>query len=250
MADAGRRTYRTREFAALAGVTPRALRHYDRLGLLKPQRTSAGYRAYSSRDLAKLEQIVALKFIGVPLRKIAHFAARSPQALGTALAAQRQVLDHKRQLLQRAILAIAEAERMLRAGRDADPQVYRRIIEVIEMQHDAQKWKETYERLITAKIDRLKSLLPEEAAALRGEWDELVRDVLAALDQDPAGPIAQALADRWLKRLERLMGAPLDPALMQMAAAFQSESPWGAVDKRVWHFMGKALAARPREPGA
>ena len=64
------RTYRTREFAELAGVTVRALHHYDRLGLLKPRRTPAGYRAYAARDLEALEQIVALKFIGIPLKDI------------------------------------------------------------------------------------------------------------------------------------------------------------------------------------
>lgn len=63
-------TYRIDEFAKLAGVTARALRHYDRLGLLKPTRTQAGYRAYTERDLAFVEQIVALKFIGVPLKQI------------------------------------------------------------------------------------------------------------------------------------------------------------------------------------
>ena len=55
------RTYRIREFAQLAGVTVRALHHYDRLRLLKPRRTQTGYRAYDSKDLEILEQIVALK---------------------------------------------------------------------------------------------------------------------------------------------------------------------------------------------
>lgn len=36
--------YRVREFAELSGVTVRALHHYDRVGLLKPRRTDAGYR--------------------------------------------------------------------------------------------------------------------------------------------------------------------------------------------------------------
>ena len=63
-------TYKARAFARLAGVTVRALHHYDHIGLLKPRRTSAGYRAYAPEDLTRLEQIVALKFIGVPLKKI------------------------------------------------------------------------------------------------------------------------------------------------------------------------------------
>ena len=62
--------YRVREFAELAGVTVRALHHYDRLGLLKPGRTAAGYRCYSLRDFERLEQIVALKFLGIPLKQI------------------------------------------------------------------------------------------------------------------------------------------------------------------------------------
>ena len=51
--------YHVREFAQLAGVTVRALHHYDRLGLLRPSRTETGYRLYYLRDLERLEQIVA-----------------------------------------------------------------------------------------------------------------------------------------------------------------------------------------------
>ncbi len=54
--------YRIQEFAKLTGVTVRALRHYDRLGLLKPTaRSNAGYRLYRDRDIARLQQIIALK---------------------------------------------------------------------------------------------------------------------------------------------------------------------------------------------
>ncbi|MGA7130436.1 MAG: MerR family transcriptional regulator [Chthoniobacterales bacterium] len=63
--------YPPHEFAALAGVTVRALHHYDRLALLKPvRRTEAGYRLYSERDLARLEQIVLLKFSDSPLNRL------------------------------------------------------------------------------------------------------------------------------------------------------------------------------------
>ena len=61
---------RAREFADLAGVTVRTLHHYDRLGLLKARRSDTGYRLYSERDLERLEQVVALKFLGVPLKQI------------------------------------------------------------------------------------------------------------------------------------------------------------------------------------
>jgi MerR family transcriptional regulator, thiopeptide resistance regulator len=82
-------TYGTISFAALVGVTPRALRYYDRLGLLRPKRSRAGYRIYSARDLEALEEIVALKFIGVPLKKIAAIRRRPNGSFAQVLHAQR-----------------------------------------------------------------------------------------------------------------------------------------------------------------
>src|SRR5688572_27292072 len=97
------RTYRIREFAELAGVTVRALHHYDRLGLLKPKRTQTGYRVYVNKDLEILEQIVALKFMGLPLSKIKALLREGTRELATAFGAQRTILAHKKRLLELAI---------------------------------------------------------------------------------------------------------------------------------------------------
>jgi len=82
------KTHRVHEFAALTGVTVRALHHYDRLGLLRPRRTASGYRLYGQRELERLEQIVALKFIGIPLQQIKAILGRDPSNLPDALRAQ------------------------------------------------------------------------------------------------------------------------------------------------------------------
>ena len=49
--------YHVQEFANLAGVTVRALHHYDRFGLLKPNRTEAGYRLYCLRDFERWSEL-------------------------------------------------------------------------------------------------------------------------------------------------------------------------------------------------
>jgi DNA-binding transcriptional MerR regulator len=64
--SSARQTWRVREFAERAGVTIKALRHYDRLGLLQPARTPAGYRRYSADEVDRLRRILALKRIGIP----------------------------------------------------------------------------------------------------------------------------------------------------------------------------------------
>src|SRR5512138_440579 len=58
--------------ARRTGLTIRALHHYDEIGLLSPSgRTEAGYRLYSDDDVRRLERIVLLRGLGMPLDRIA-----------------------------------------------------------------------------------------------------------------------------------------------------------------------------------
>jgi DNA-binding transcriptional MerR regulator len=57
--------------AQRTGVTVRALRHYDALGLLKPShRTDAGHRLYTRRDIERLQQIRSLRQLGLSLAEV------------------------------------------------------------------------------------------------------------------------------------------------------------------------------------
>lgn len=60
------------EFARLGQVSPRMLRHYDELGLLRPASVdpASGYRSYSVHQLASLHRIVALRDVGFGLEQI------------------------------------------------------------------------------------------------------------------------------------------------------------------------------------
>ena len=56
------------ELADEAGVSVRALRHYDHVGLLVPEsRSFGGHRRYSEGDVERLYRIVALRRLGFGL---------------------------------------------------------------------------------------------------------------------------------------------------------------------------------------
>jgi DNA-binding transcriptional MerR regulator len=97
--------YATAHFAKLTGVTSKALQIYERRGLLKPKRTRAGYRRYTYSDMLRLERILALKALGLPLQQIAALARDGAQAPGL-LARQREVLEERRRRIDRAVRAI------------------------------------------------------------------------------------------------------------------------------------------------
>jgi DNA-binding transcriptional MerR regulator len=211
MSPSANRTYRTAAFATLAGVTPRALRYYDRLGLLKPKRSRSGYRVYSERDLETLEEIVALKFIGIPLKEIAAIRRRAKGSFAQVLHAQRETLEARRHTLTRAISAIAAAEAALRSGTAIDAQLFRRIIEVMHMDTQHEESVATYIAKLKTKASHLAAMSAEQRVTLREQWSTLVEDVKAAVDEDPAGPRAQRLLDRWLAFLEALTGGATGP---------------------------------------
>jgi DNA-binding transcriptional MerR regulator len=60
------------ELARETGVSRQLLRHYDRLGLLRPSRSASRYRLYSEEDRARLELIRALRELDIDLRTIAR----------------------------------------------------------------------------------------------------------------------------------------------------------------------------------
>lgn len=78
--------------ATRLGISAKALRHYEWLGLIKPTRTAAGWRAYSPDDIARAAQIVALRKLGLKLRQVKEALAGEPQSLESALAAHQVAL--------------------------------------------------------------------------------------------------------------------------------------------------------------
>jgi DNA-binding transcriptional MerR regulator len=138
------RLYQAREFAELAGVTVRTLDHYDRLGLLKPSyRSDAGYRLYSQRDLAQLEQIVILKFLGLPLKSIGKLLKSEPGSLRDVVERQHEALADRRQELDRTIEAIHAARTTLDANHQPDWTLITQIIKRVGMQNDTD-WTAKY----------------------------------------------------------------------------------------------------------
>jgi len=225
------RFYQVHEFAELAGVTIKALHHYDRLGLLKPGRTDAGYRRYAERDLERLEQIIALKFLGVPLKQIKVVLDRAALELPEALRLQRQALEEKQVLLARAVRAIRAAEEALEPGKPANPAILKRIIEVIDMQNDIEVMKRYYS---TEEAWEKRRRYYEEGPSR--EWQELYRDVRAALGEDPAREKAQALADRWLKLTVRAYSGDPEIQTDSMTAWMDREHWPSAMKRRIAEF--------------
>jgi len=239
------------EFAEKAGVTVRTLHHYDRLGLLKPSvRSAAGHRLYGERDFVRLQQIVTLKFIGLPLKQIKDLLDHGDLDLPSTLRLQRRLLLEKRLQVEMAIQAIEEAERSLLSSHAPDLAALKKIIEVMERQNNMEWAKKYYSDEAKTKIaERARTWTPEMQAKVEQDWKELIRDVEAAMNsnQDPGGPKAKKLAERWSNLVQGFTGGDREvQAGLNKLYADQGNWPSSFTkpfSDEVWQFIKKAMAA-------
>ena len=82
--------YKIGMFSRMNRVTVKALRHYDEIGLLKPESVDegTGYRYYTSAQLPLLHQIIALRDMGFTLEEIRSIKAGN---------SEREMLAYKKQ---------------------------------------------------------------------------------------------------------------------------------------------------------
>ena len=78
-------SYTVGSLAKLAGVTVRALHHYEDEGLLHPERSTSGYRRYGATDVERLQQILLLRSCGLSLGAIRDALADDRFDFRTAL---------------------------------------------------------------------------------------------------------------------------------------------------------------------
>ena len=98
----------------MSGVTTRALRHYDAIGLLPPAGTHAnGYRFYGEAELLRLQRLLVLRELGLSLGEIGQ-ALEEQQDAVPALRSQYQRLlreiDRVAQVARTVARTLAELE--------------------------------------------------------------------------------------------------------------------------------------------
>lgn len=81
------------EAAQRLGVSVKALRLYERRGLIKPIRTAAGWRMYGPKEMTTAGEIVALRALGLSLAHVAGVLRGDPADLEPALAAHQAALE-------------------------------------------------------------------------------------------------------------------------------------------------------------
>lgn len=209
------------------GVSVKALRVYEREGLLKPTRTAAGWRIYRQAELERLSAILALKQLGLPLKRIGELL-RGSDDLAAALALQEAALEDAKAEAEQALALVRAARAKLQGRQSLSPDELGNLVRSTAMSEF--KWNDKMEALAQRhytpeQLQELRSrpFTADDQARVTAAWNQIYADI------DALGPDADAASEEAReigRRAQALIGGFTqgDPALFKAAGAVNREA--------------------------
>lgn len=201
------------ETARLTGTTSRTLRHYDAIGLLPPSsRTANGNRHYDEASLVRLQRILLLRDLGLPLTRIAEVLESTTDPVA-ALEDHVRALGRERARLTRQIRAVTATIERVKAGEPLMAEEMFDGFDHREYEDEVrQTWGdrayETSQTWWTGLTAPERSDWQSRAAALADDWTQAAEAGVA-----PDSPEARDLSRRHIEWLSSVPGTPAsDPA--------------------------------------
>ena len=230
------------DLARGTGLSVRTLHYYDEIGLLSPShRTRSGHRLYTEGDIARLQQIMSLRQLGLSLDEIQGCLKSrdfSPlKVVEQHLTRVREQIALEQELCRR-LEAIAE---VLRSGEVASPEQFLKTIEVMTMYekyYTPEQLEELKQRREAYGEDKMREA--EQA------WKQLFADVKAEMEKgsDPKSEAVQKLAEKWRSLINAFTGG--NPGIQQSLNTMYKQEPGlleqHGFDPAVAVFMQKALS--------
>jgi DNA-binding transcriptional MerR regulator len=125
------------ELAKLTGLTVRALRYYDQIGLFSPSGYSeTGHRLYSEDDIRLLHQILSLKDLGLSLEEIQTVLNGHTYTLSDIVAIQ---IERVRRSIKTQRKLLAQLERVAERINGQEPlssDTLISLLETMKMRHE------------------------------------------------------------------------------------------------------------------
>ncbi len=194
--------YTVKQLADLAGVTPRTLRYYDRLGLLRPERTTeAGYRLYGPRQVDRLQHILFYRELEVPLDTVAHLLDDPDFQSSAALQGHLEELKARKTRLERLILTVEKTIKNETGECDmSDKEKFEGFKENLVRDNEQAYGRETRAKYGDGAVDaanaRLRGMTQEQYWAMTKLEEEICAKLAAAVQAgvDPAGEVGLDIA--------------------------------------------------------
>ncbi len=228
------------ELSKRTGITIRALRHYDEIGLLSPSaRSEGGFRLYGQEDVGKLYRIQALCRLNLSLAEIQQLLSEGGAAFPDVVEKQIAFLNH--QISHAVALRDHLAELQSRLARSSEPAIDDWLGVLAQMSVAPRYFNDEERDALAAHRVCGKADLAEDKAALITALRQLVAQGAAADSDD-----AQELGYRWIQLLMSEVGN--DEGLLMKYYAMQWNEDalhlLSGIDQAGMTYISQAMAYR------
>lgn len=200
--------YTVQRLANLAGVSSRALRYYDEIGLLKPARVnSSGYRIYGAAEIDRLQQIMFYRELGVSLDEIRQIIDNPSFDALVALREHQLQLMAKRKQLDQLLANVEKTIAQVEGGvRMSDKEKFAGFKQKLIAENEEKYGSEVRSKYGDATVDRANAAVANLTEEQYAAWQKLSERVMQTLKAafvtgDHKGELAQeaaALHRDWL----------------------------------------------------
>lgn len=200
--------YTVQKLAKLAGISTRAIRYYDEIGLLKPARiNSSGYRIYGSKEVDRLQQILFFRELEFPIEKIKEIIDSPDYDEIKALLQHREQLLIKRNQLDMLIQNVEKTIKHKERGvYMTDKEKFEGFKEDLIIENEKKYGKEIREKYGDDAVDASNEKMMNMTKEQYQEFKKLNQMILDTLEEametgDPAGELAQKACEmhkKWL----------------------------------------------------
>lgn len=226
--------FTVKQLSQLAGVTPRTLRYYDKMDLLKPDRLGDnGYRYYGEGSLLRLQQIMFYRELDMPLERIRRIMSRPDFDAVAALESHKRELSKRIHHIER---LIATVDQTLDHLKGLKPMEHSLLFDVFNEEQQAEYEKEAMHMYdpatVKASYQQWKHYTNAEKQRIGDEGNAIYRDFVAAMPNGAGSPEAQACVERWRRHMEYFW-VPNDEQLLGLAKMYNDDPRFKANFNRI-----------------
>ncbi len=213
-----------KQLSDLAGVTPRTLRHYDEIGLLKPSRVgSNGYRYYDEPALLRLQQILFYRELDVSLDEIRKILSGRDFDVVEALQSHRKALSRRAARLAVLIQTVDDTISHLKGRSEMNAKALFHGFTEEEEQKYAEEALKMYDlETVKASNKKWKSYSKQEKERIANEGVAIYSDLLAAMPKGAASPEVQGVIARWHRHIQHFW-SPIDEQLLGLTDVYNND---------------------------
>lgn len=216
--------FTVKQLSRLAGVTPRTLRYYDEIGLLKPSLVGDnGYRYYGDEALVRLQQIMLYRELDMPLENIKTIMGRRDFDVLSALESHQSELHKRAARIERLIATVDLTINHLKGKNEmSQKQYFEGFSDEQQAEYEKEAMRMYDPETVKASNKKWKAYTAAEKQRIGEEGNAVYESFLLAMPKGPASPEAQASVERWRRHMEYFW-VPDEEQLLGLANGYNDD---------------------------